>query len=223
MGLGTGLVYDERYLRHRPGEYHPERPARLEAIVKRLQETGLMDALVRIHPYEAPLPWVERLHDPDYIKRFQAACAKGLSIFMAPDCGICPESYDIALLSAGGVMAGAEAVMNGLVKNAFCAVRPPGHHAERNRALGFCFFNNVAIAAVYLLEHFNLSRVAIVDWDVHHGNATQHMFEEDPRVFYLSLHEDPTMCYPGTGFAKEIGKGAGRGSVMNLAGYAGRR
>jgi acetoin utilization deacetylase AcuC-like enzyme len=216
MGLGTGFVYDERYLRHRPGEFHPERPARLEAIVQRLQDTGLMQDLVRIHPYEAPLPWVERLHDPEYIKRFQAACKKGLSIFMVPDCGICPESYDIALLSAGGVMAGVEAVMKGLVNNAFCAVRPPGHHAERNRALGFCFFNNVAIAAVYLLENFGLERVAIIDWDVHHGNGTQHLFEEDPRVFYLSLHEDPYTCYPGTGFHKEQGKGAGKGTTLNL-------
>ncbi len=216
MGLGTGFVYDERYLRHRPGEYHPERPARLEAIVQRLQDTGLMKELVRIYPYEAPLPWIQRLHDPEYIKRFKLACEKGFSIFMVPDCGICPESYEIALLSAGGVMAGVEAVMKGLVQNAFCAVRPPGHHAERNRALGFCFFNNIAIAAVYLLENFGLSRVAIVDWDVHHGNGTQHLFEEDPRVFYLSLHEDPHTCYPGTGFHKEQGKGAGKGTTLNL-------
>jgi acetoin utilization deacetylase AcuC-like enzyme len=216
MLLGTGLVYDERYLLHRPGDYHPERPARLEAIIQRLQDTGLMEELVRIHPYEAPLPWIERLHDPEYVRRFREACKKGFSIFMVPDCGICPESYDIALLSAGGVMAGVEAVMQGLVKNAFCAVRPPGHHAEHNRALGFCFFNNVAVAAVYLLENFGLSRVAIIDWDVHHGNGTQHLFEEDPRVFYLSLHEDPTMCYPGTGFSREIGKGPGKGTVLNL-------
>jgi acetoin utilization deacetylase AcuC-like enzyme len=216
MGLGTGFVYDERYLRHRPGEYHPERPARLEAIVQRLQDTGLMKELVRIHPYEAPLPWIERLHDPEYVKRFKQACEKGFSIFMVPDCGICPESYEIALLSSGGVMAGVEAVMKGLVQNAFCAVRPPGHHAERNRALGFCFFNNVALAAMYLLENFGLQRVAIIDWDVHHGNGTQHLFEEDPRVFYLSLHEDPHTCYPGTGFHKERGKGPGKGTTLNL-------
>ncbi len=216
MGLGTGFVYDERYLRHRPGEYHPERPARLEAIVQRLEGTGLMQELVRVHPYEAPLPWIERLHDPEYVRRFRQACEKGFSIFMVPDCGICRESYDIALLAAGGVMAAVEAVMKGLVKNAFCAVRPPGHHAERNRALGFWFFNNVAIAAVYLLENFGLSRGAIVDWDVHHGNGTQHMFEEDPRVFYLSLHEDPHSCYPGTGFHREQGKGAGKGTTLNL-------
>ena len=104
----------------------------------------------------------------------------------------------------------------GEVDNAFCAVRPPGHHAERDRALGFCFFNNVAMGAVYLLENFGLERVAIVDWDVHHGNGTQHLFEADPRVFYLSLHEDPQYCYPGTGYRRETGKGPGQGFTLNL-------
>jgi len=159
---------------------------------------------------------VERLHDPAYIRRFREACARGASIFEVPDCGICPESYEIALLAAGGVMATVEAVMGGLVGNAFCAVRPPGHHAEHARALGFCFFNNVALAALYLLEHFGLERVAIVDWDVHHGNGTQHLFEADPRVFYLSLHEEPRYCYPGTGYAREKGTGPGEGFTLNL-------
>jgi acetoin utilization deacetylase AcuC-like enzyme len=102
------------------------------------------------------------------------------------------------------------------VDNAFCAVRPPGHHAERNRAMGFCFFNNVALGAVYALEHYDLARVAIIDWDVHHGNGTQHLFESDPRVFYLSLHEDPECCYPGTGYHQEVGVGAGQGFTLNL-------
>jgi acetoin utilization deacetylase AcuC-like enzyme len=109
-----------------------------------------------------------------------------------------------------------EAVMTGQVDNAFCAVRPPGHHAERNRAMGFCFFNNVALGALYLLENFGLERVAIVDWDVHHGNGTQHLFEADPRVFYVSVHEDPQYCYPGTGYAREEGKGPGQGFTLNL-------
>jgi acetoin utilization deacetylase AcuC-like enzyme len=212
----TGYVYDERYLRHQPGEWHPERPARLEAIQERVQTTGLLEALVRIPPYAAPLAWVERLHDPDYVRRFREACERRLSIFEVPDCGICPESYEIALLAAGGVMAAVDAVMKGEVDNAFCAVRPPGHHAEKNRALGFCFFNNVALAALYLLEQFGLDRVAVVDWDVHHGNGTQHLFEADPRVFYLSLHEDPQYCYPGTGYQRERGKGPGQGSTLNL-------
>jgi acetoin utilization deacetylase AcuC-like enzyme len=212
----TGYVYDERYLKHDPGAWHPERPDRLQAIQKNLQESGLTELVVSIQPYEAPLKWVERLHDPDYIQRFREACARGLSIFGVPDCGICRESYDIALLAVGGVLAAADAVMEGRVDNAFCAVRPPGHHAERNRALGFCFFNNIAIGAVYLLENYGLERVAIVDWDVHHGNGTQHLFEADPRVFYLSLHEDPEYCYPGTGFRRETGKGPGLGFTMNL-------
>jgi acetoin utilization deacetylase AcuC-like enzyme len=216
MRRNTGLVYDEQYLRHNPGEWHPERPARLEAIIQRLQETGLLEEVILIRPYPAPLPWIERLHDPEYVKRFQQACEKGHSIFGVPDCGISPESYDIALLAVGGVFAAIENVMNGTVHNAFCAVRPPGHHAERGKAMGFCFFNNIALGAAYLLENFGLERVAIIDWDVHHGNATQHMFESDPRVFYLSLHEDPYTCYPGTGHSSERGKGKGEGFNLNL-------
>ena len=212
----TGYVYDARYLRHDPGTWHPERPDRLKAIQQNLQESGVLELLVPIPPYEAPLSWVERLHDPDYIRRFKAACEKGLQIFEVPDCGICSESYDIALLAAGGIMAAVDAVMAGVVDNAFCAVRPPGHHAEHARAMGFCFFNNVALAAVYLLENFGLERVAIVDWDVHHGNGTQHLFEADPRVFYISLHEDPQYCYPGTGYSRERGKGPGEGFTLNL-------
>jgi acetoin utilization deacetylase AcuC-like enzyme len=216
MARATGYVYDERYLRHLTGGAHPERPARLKAIRDRVLATGLIKELVSIPPYEAPREWIERLHDPDYIRRFKEACDKGQRIFEVPDCGICDESYDIARLAAGGVMAAADAVMNGQVQNAFCAVRPPGHHAEHNRALGFCFFNNVAIGAIYLIEHYGLERVAIIDWDVHHGNGTQHLFESDPRVFYLSLHEDPQYCYPGTGYRTEQGKGPGQGFTLNL-------
>ncbi len=212
----TGYVYDARYLRHDPGTWHPERPDRLKAIQRNLQESGVLELLVPIVPYEAPLSWVERLHAPDYIRRFKAACERGVHIFDVPDCGICTESYDVALLAAGGVLAAVDAVMAGVVDNAFCAVRPPGHHAEHARAMGFCFFNNVALAAVYLLENFGLERVAIVDWDVHHGNGTQHLFEADPRVFYISLHEDPQYCYPGTGYSRERGKGPGEGFTLNL-------
>jgi acetoin utilization deacetylase AcuC-like enzyme len=212
----TGYVYDDRYLLHNPGEWHPERPDRLKAIHKNLQESDLLELVVPVAPYPAPLKWVERLHDPDYVQRFKKACEKGQRLFEVPDCGISPESYEIALLAAGGVMAAVDAIMGGQADNAFCAVRPPGHHAERRRAQGFCFFNNVAIGAVYLLEHFGLERVAIVDWDVHHGNGTQHLFEADPRVFYLSLHESPEYCYPGTGFRKEQGRGPGLGFTLNL-------
>jgi len=212
----TGYVYDDRYLLHDPGSWHPERPDRLKAIQASLKDSGILELLIHLKPYPAPLAWVERLHDPDYIRRFQEACQRGQEIFEVQDCGISPESYEIALLAAGGVMAAADAIMGDKADNAFCAVRPPGHHAERNRALGFCFFNNVALGAVYLLENFGLERVAIVDWDVHHGNGTQHLFEADPRVFYLSLHEDPQYCYPGTGYRREEGKGPGKGFTLNL-------
>ncbi len=216
MRRQTGLVYDEQYLRHRPGEWHPERPARLEAIMQRLQDTGLLEELILIRPYQAPLPWIERLHDPEYIKRFKTACEKGYSIFGVPDCGICPDSYEIALLAVGGVFAAIDHIMNGTVHNAFCAVRPPGHHAEHSKAMGFCFFNNIALGGVYALDNFGLDRVAIIDWDVHHGNGTQHLFEADPRVYYVSLHEDPFSCYPGTGQAHEQGKGKGKGFTLNI-------
>lgn len=212
----TGYVYDDRYLLHDPGSWHPERPDRLKAIQASLKDSGILELLIQLKPYPAPLAWVERLHDPDYIRRFQEACRRGQEIFEVQDCGISPESYEIALLAAGGVMAAADAIMGDKADNAFCAVRPPGHHAERAQALGFCFFNNVALGAVYLLENFGLERVAIVDWDVHHGNGTQHLFEADPRVFYLSLHEDPQYCYPGTGYRREEGKGPGKGFTLNL-------
>ncbi len=212
----TGYVYDDRYLWHDPGSWHPERPDRLKAIQANLKESGVLELLIQIDPYSAPLAWVERLHDPDYIRRFREACQRGETIFEVEDCGISPQSYEIALLAAGGVMAAADAIMGDRVDNAFCAVRPPGHHAERDRAMGFCFFNNAALGAVYLLENFGLERVAIIDWDVHHGNGTQHLFEADPRVFYLSLHEDPQYCYPGTGYRLEEGSGPGKGFTLNL-------
>jgi acetoin utilization deacetylase AcuC-like enzyme len=212
----TGYVYDDRYLSHDPGSWHPERPDRLKAIQASLKESGILELLIQLKPYPAPLAWVERLHDPDYIRRFQDACQQGQQIFDVQDCGISPESYEVALLAAGGVMAAADAIMGDKADNAFCAVRPPGHHAERDRAMGFCFFNNAALGAVYLLENFGLERVAIIDWDVHHGNGTQHLFEADPRVFYLSLHEDPQYCYPGTGYHQEQGRGPGKGFTLNL-------
>jgi acetoin utilization deacetylase AcuC-like enzyme len=216
MKVNTGYVYDERYLHHDPGTWHPERPDRLRAINRRVNLSGLINELTSIQPYEAPLEWITKLHDPDYVESFRRACEKKFSIFQSPDNGICPESFAVARLSAGGVLAACDAMMSGQVTNAFCAIRPPGHHAEHAHAMGFCFFNNVAIGARYLQEKYGLDRIAIVDWDVHHGNGTQHLFEEDPTVFYISLHEDPAHCYPGTGRRAETGKGAGLGYTLNF-------
>lgn len=216
MKANTGYVYDERYLKHEPGGYHPERPDRLRAIQQRVISSGLIDELVLIQPYEAPLDRITRLHDPDYLERFRLACEKKMRIFQSPDNGICADSYAIALLAVGGVLAACDAVMTGKAHNAFCAVRPPGHHAEHAQAMGFCFFNNIAIGARYLQDKYGLERIAILDWDVHHGNGTQHLFETDPTVFYISLHQDPFTCYPGTGRQSEQGKGAGLGFTLNF-------
>lgn len=212
----TGYVFDERYLRHHPGAWHVERADRLRAIQARLASSGLLAEVTCLEPKAAPLAWLEKLHAPEYLARFQRACEKGLPLVDTGDCGICPESFEVARLAVGGVMAAADAVMAGLVHNAFCAVRPPGHHAERSRAMGFCFFNNVAVGARYLQEQHGLKRLAIVDWDVHHGNGTQHLFEADPTVLYISLHQDPATCYPGTGRRTETGQGPGAGATLNL-------
>src|SRR5262249_20364244 len=133
-----------------------------------------------------------------------------------PDSAICPESFSVARLASGAIVAACDAVMRGEVNNAFCCLRPPGHHAERELSMGFCLFNHVAIAARFLREAWKLDRVLILDWDVHHGNGTQHSFEDDCHVFYCSLHEDPSVRYPGTGFASERGVGAGIGFTLNI-------
>jgi acetoin utilization deacetylase AcuC-like enzyme len=133
-----------------------------------------------------------------------------------PDCAIGPETYSIARLAAGGVVNAARAIANGEVKRAFCAVRPPGHHAERDRAMGFCFFNNIALAAYTLKDEFDIQRLLILDWDVHHCNGTQNAFLVDPSVQVISLHGHPNYLYPGTGFEEETGIEAGRGYTMNI-------
>src|SRR5690606_36467948 len=147
--------------------------------------------------------WIERLHDRGYVERVFAACEHGERWIDSPDCDVCPLTGEVAQLAVGGVLAATDAVMAGTVRRAFCAVRPPGHHAERDTAMGFCFFDSIAIAAEYLIARHELQRVAIVDFDVHHGNGTQHLFEGRDDVLFISLHESPVTLYPGTGFATE--------------------
>ncbi|WP_449244192.1 histone deacetylase family protein [Desulfobacca acetoxidans] len=212
----TGYVYDKRYLLHNPGPKHPERPDRLRAIHRRVVFSGLIKQIRLIEPYEASLAWIERLHDHRYIERFRTACQQGQPFLDETENGICRESFNIARLAVGGVFAACDAMMQGAVNNAFCAVRPAGHHAERAQARGFCFFNNVALGAKYLQEKYGLARIAIVDWDAHHGNGTQHLLEEDPTVLFISLHESPGTCYPGTGWESERGKGEGFGYTLNF-------
>jgi acetoin utilization deacetylase AcuC-like enzyme len=212
----TGLIQDERFLNHRTGPGHPERPERLTAIRRALQAQSL-DARCTPLPFEPiDLEFVSRNHDPAYIDRLRTACEQGLPYIDVPDSAISPESFGIARLAAGGVIAAVDAVMRGEIDNAFCAVRPPGHHAERSLSMGFCLFNNIAIAARRLLTDHGLFRVLILDWDVHHGNGTQHSFEADPRVLFISLHGHPGLLYPGTGYAEERGVGPGRGFTLNV-------
>ena len=212
----TGFLYDTRYLLHDTGPYHPEVPERLQAIVKGLEESGQLSKLVQITASPAGMEWIESVHDQAYILRFEAACMGNRKTFDYHDNQMCQDTYEIAQLAVGGILDTIDRLMNGEIDNAFCAVRPPGHHAEVDSAMGFCYFNNIAIAARYLQKKWGLERVAIVDFDVHHGNGTQHIFENDPTVFYFSIHEHPSFAFPGTGRAFESGNGPGSGATLNL-------
>ncbi len=209
----TGLIYHQDYLRHYAGAGHPERSERLESIMEYLTKTKLLYKLVRIDPYPAGIDWIAKVHTVDYINFVKQACEHDYR-YLDADTGICTDSYRIALLAAGGAMVAADAVMDKKVNNAFCAVRPPGHHAEKDRARGFCLFNNIAISARYLQQRYQIEKVLIVDWDVHHGNGTQNSFYDDPTVFYFSVHQWPH--FPGTGLQIEKGIGKGEGFTLNV-------
>jgi len=212
----TGILYDERFKRHTTGHGHPERLERLEAIRDGLQTAGLFDACVRIEPMLLPEALAQRVHTRDYLIRLDAACRQGYPYIDVPDSAIGPESYEIARLAAGGVVTAARLIGSGELKRAFCAVRPPGHHAERDRSMGFCLLNNIALAACVLKDEFQIGRILILDWDVHHCNGTQHTFDADPGVLVISLHGHPNYLYPGTGYEEETGVGPGRGYTMNI-------
>ncbi len=208
----TAYLYDPLYLQHETGQ-HPEQSARLNAINRNLESTGLLDTLERVAPRKATLEDIARIHDAGYPTMVERACDEGRTSLDA-DTTISPRSYDAALLSAGAGLTAVDLVVDGKADNAFCAVRPPGHHAEHDRAMGFCLFNNVAVAARYAQKVKGLERVFIFDWDVHHGNGTQHSFYSDPTVFYASTHQYP--FYPGTGGQDETGTGDGLGATLNF-------
>jgi acetoin utilization deacetylase AcuC-like enzyme len=210
----TGFLYDDRYLEHKTGDLHPEKPARLVAIAKRLEEKGILPQLTRLRAAPAPLGWITTIHAPDYAARLKKSCADGVAFLDTGDCPISERTHEVAVAAVGGVLATIDAVAEGKIRNAFCAVRPPGHHALKGRAMGFCFFNNVAIAARYIQKKHKLAKVLIVDWDVHHGNGTQDAFYDDPTVLYFGVHQYP--FYPGTGSDAEKGAGKGLGSTVNV-------
>lgn len=215
----TGLVYDPRYLEHDMGMGHPESPNRLRAIVQQLEQSGTMAQLTRIEPRMAEDEWITRVHTAAYLASLKQHAPTNGRVSLDPDTSMSPGSLTAAYLAAGGALAAVDAMMANQVEHVFCAVRPPGHHAEANRAMGFCLLNNVAIAARYAQKMHGLSRVLIVDWDVHHGNGTQHSFEDDASILFFSTHQYPH--YPGTGHESERGRGAGEGYTINVPMEAG--
>jgi len=215
----TGLVYHPAYLEHDMGMGHPESPNRLRAIVQQLEQSGTMARLTRIEPRQAEDEWITQIHAPGYVASLAKQAPASGRVSLDSDTSMSPGSLTAAYLAAGGALAAVDAIMAKAVDHVFCAVRPPGHHAEANRAMGFCLFNTVAIAARYAQKQHGLARVLIVDWDVHHGNGTQHSFEDDPSVLFFSTHQYPH--YPGSGRESERGRGAGEGYTINVPMEAG--
>jgi len=209
----TGIVKDNCFLAHKPAEGHVENPGRLEHIDHALKQSELSDSLVSIAPRLASADDILRVHTPDYFRRIAATADNGFCA-LTPDTHASDGSWHAAMSAVGGLLELVTAVVGGRLANGFALVRPPGHHAEKSRAMGFCLFGNVAIAAMYALETLGLQRVLIVDWDVHHGNGTQHQFENDPRVLFFSIHQYPH--FPGTGCFTETGRGPGEGYSINI-------
>lgn len=208
----TGFAYHPNYLNHDTGPNHPERPDRLRASLSALQESEVWEQLHPIEPTPASTAQLLYAHEPTYPEYIKQHCEA--EVPLTYDTSVVQASYDIALLSTGGVLCAADAVATGAVQNAFAMVRPPGHHATPNQSMGFCLFNNIAIAARYLQREHDVGKVAIVDWDVHHGNGTQDIFYEDESVFFFSIHQSP--LYPGTGSSYEQGSGKARGTTLNV-------
>jgi len=208
----TGFVYDDIYLEHKTTQGHPEAPQRLIAIVERLKAKGLYPQLFKLSPKPVSSEWLTAVHTPEYVERAKESCEEGVGYLDSMDVPISPKSYKAALAAVGGVLSAIDAVVEKKVTNAFCAVRPPGHHALKDMAMGFCIFNNLAVGTRYVQKKHGLLKILIVDWDVHHGNGTQAAFYDDPSVLYFSVHQYP--FYPGTG--SETEKGGGKGLNYNI-------
>lgn len=214
MALKTAILADPVYREHLAGRRHPERPERYDAVAEALGKAGLLNAAARIQPRVVTEDEMLLCHTRHYLRLAQTDIESGDPSLSTGDTDVTPNSWEIARCAAGGALNAVDAVLTGEARNAFCVVRPPGHHATPNRGMGFCILNNVAIAARYAQKAHAAERVLIVDWDVHHGNGTQDVFYSDPSVFYFSTHQWP--LYPGTGRADETGVGEAAGTTMNF-------
>jgi len=209
----TGLVADARVKKHDPGPGHPEQAARFSAIMNRLEWSGVGHDLVRLPSRIATDDELALAHAREYISLVETEVAAKRRLLSTGDTNICPESAVSARLAVGCLLSAVDAVFAREVHNAFCVVRPPGHHASAGVGMGFCLFNNIAVAARYARHKYSAERVLIVDWDVHHGNGTQDIFYRDGNVLFFSTHQSP--WYPGTGDRSETGEGAGAGKIIN--------
>jgi acetoin utilization deacetylase AcuC-like enzyme len=209
----TGIVKDPIYLQHEMGSYHPESPQRLQTIYQMIDEYRAKLNLTDIPVREATREEISTNHDPRYVDQIAMTAGQD-STFLDPDTSACAHSWEAASKAVGGIVNLVDAVIEGEVRNGFALIRPPGHHAEYRRAMGFCLFNNVALAARYAIDGHGMERVAIVDWDLHHGNGTQNSFYNDPRILFCSTHQFPH--YPGTGRITEVGHGPGEGFTVNV-------
>src|SRR5688500_1807048 len=213
--MPTAIVHHPIYQKHDTGYGHPETPLRYEVVIDALRsDEAFWNSLKEITPGKASKGSVQAAHTTQHFKRVENAVEQGIDRLDA-DTVISMQSFDAAMFAAGGAVAAVDAVMSGEATNAFVAVRPPGHHATAENAMGFCLFNNVAVAARYAQNKYKeIERVAIIDWDVHHGNGTQGIFYSDPSIFFFSMHQYP--WYPGTGSSGETGQGRGLGSTLNV-------
>jgi acetoin utilization deacetylase AcuC-like enzyme len=205
----TAFIYDDIYLKHEMPPYHPESTFRLEAITDNLKKSDMWNLLIHLKPVKADINDIEAVHTKSYIEKTQ----KMTSGYLDPDTFMCEDTYEASLYAAGAMITAIDHCKSGVIERAFCAVRPPGHHAEKDRGMGFCIFNNVAVGARYA-QKLGYRKVFIADFDVHHGNGTQHIFYDDDSVFYFSAHQYPH--YPGTGAETEKGRGLGKGFTYNI-------
>ena len=211
--MKTGIVRDWRYTEHEMGAAHPESPERIRAIYKMLEEDKRLSFLTVIPPRLATEKEIALIHTQEYIELLRESAGQE-RVYLDPDTSTSPRSYEVARLAAGGLLEAADKIMEGEVESAFALVRPPGHHAEASQGKGFCIFNNAAIAAQYLVDKWGLRRILIVDWDLHHGNGTQHAFYSRSDILFFSTHQFP--YYPGSGHWNETGEGKGKGFTVNV-------